>query len=281
MARKNDENEVREDVAEQGSRRRTSKLPDGQEIARRFELLLKKFPRGDGEPWRAVEIEEATGGEVTSAYLSALRKGKFKRPGLTQLSNIADIMGFPFELWRIEPEFWDEEINKRRVRGSLRDRMEVPEGTPELLRQVPTGAALAELVGDLFLNKQNPSTGEPYTEEEVAARSRKRLRADEIRTMRQGNQEEPPSELKLLALCDVFDVPPAYWYSGGEESTEVIDLHGLRERYEQGRVSIRHRQEDLTPAERNMLEILFAALDSSHPAGPDRGDPEEGRRKDG
>lgn len=78
-----------------------------RKMARIFGLLLERFVRGDGEPWRAVEIEAATGGEVTSSYVSALRKGKFKRPGIRQLELISEVMGFPFELWRVEPELWD------------------------------------------------------------------------------------------------------------------------------------------------------------------------------
>jgi transcriptional regulator with XRE-family HTH domain len=81
---------------------------EGNEAAAKFAELLLRFPREDGEPWRPVEIEAATGGRVTSSYVSALKKGKFKKPGIRQLELIAQAMGFPFELWLTEPELWDE-----------------------------------------------------------------------------------------------------------------------------------------------------------------------------
>lgn len=188
-------------------------LPPGSEVAKRFVLLLEKFPRGDGEPWRPVEIEEATGHQVSGSYVVALKKGKFKRPGLKQLSLIADVVGFPFEPWRTEPEFWDEELKKHKVRGSLRGPLSFPEGTAVPLRRVPAGENLGRLVDDLFRNGKNPATGEPYTEEEVAARSRGRLSANEVRQMRRGEREEPPPELKLVAFSDVFDAPLSHWWS--------------------------------------------------------------------
>lgn len=91
----------------QGTPTVVDELPLGDEIARRFELLLDRFRRADGEPWRAVEIEAATGRRVTSSYTSALRKGKFQSPGIPHLRCIAETMGFPFDLWYVEPEEWD------------------------------------------------------------------------------------------------------------------------------------------------------------------------------
>lgn len=91
----------------QGTLAVADELPPGEEIARRFELLLDRFRRADGEPWRAVEIEAATGRRVTSSYASALRKGKFQSPGIPRLRCIAETMGFPFELWYVDPEEWD------------------------------------------------------------------------------------------------------------------------------------------------------------------------------
>ena len=82
-------------------------LPSGEEIAWRFNFLLDRFPRADGEPWRGAEIEAASGRRVTSAYISALRKGKFQSPGIAHLRSISETMGFPFELWYVDPGEWD------------------------------------------------------------------------------------------------------------------------------------------------------------------------------
>ena len=83
-------------------------LPGRTEMARRFGLLLERFPRADGDPWRGREMEEATDGEITTSYFSALRAGKFCRPGAHHLDLIADAMGFPPVLFRLDPVLWDE-----------------------------------------------------------------------------------------------------------------------------------------------------------------------------
>ena len=181
-------------------------LPEGSEVARRFNLLLEKFPRADGEPWTGVEVEEATSHMVTGSYFSALKVGKLKRPGIRYLGLIADVMGFPFELWRIEPELWDEYLLENPARGGFRSprpRQPVP--------RVPAGEELARLVNALFERKP-ARTGEPYAEEEVARRSRDRVSVGEIRLMRSGGQIGPPPEIKLLGISDVFGEPPWYWY---------------------------------------------------------------------
>lgn len=193
-------------------------LPSGKEVEGRVDLLLRTFPRADGEPWRPVEIEEATGHQVTSSYVSALKAGKFKRPGLKQLSLIADVVGFPFELWRVEPEMWDEELKKHKERGGFRA---PPRGQP--VPRVPCGDELAGLVEYLFEGRPDPVTGEPYTADGVAMRSRGRLSAEEVRLFRTGEQLGPPPEIKLLALADVFDVAASYWYAPQDSTagTEV------------------------------------------------------------
>ena len=201
MARRND--------AVQGGAGITDGLPSGKEVGGRVDLLLHRFVRADGEPWRPVEIEEATGGQVTSSYVSALTRGKFRRPGIKQLSLIADVMGFPFELWRMEPELWDEELKKHKTRGGFR----APSRGGQPVPRVPCGDELAGLVDALFAHQPDPATGEPYTEEGVAMRSRGRLSAEEVRLFRAGEQLGPPPEIKLLALADVFDVAASYWYA--------------------------------------------------------------------
>ena len=182
-------------------------LPGGSEAGRKFNLLLESFLRADGEPWTGSEIEEATGHEVTGSYVSALKAGKFKRPGIKYLGLIADVVGFPFELWRLEPEFWDEYLEAHPPRGSIRS-LPPSQSVP----RVPCGQVLASLVGRLFAKGRNPATGEPYTEEGVARRSRGRLTAEEVRRMRSGEQVGPPPEIKLIALADAFGVPPRYWH---------------------------------------------------------------------
>lgn len=113
-------------------------LPSGNEVARRIGLLLRRFPRGDGEPWRPSEIEVATDYGVSSSYFSALKTGKFKRPGIKQLSLIADAMGFPFKLWLTDPEDWDGVPDSR-----------PPEPLTEILELAPRERAVLRAVRQL------------------------------------------------------------------------------------------------------------------------------------
>lgn len=87
----------------------------------KYRLLLARFPRADGDQWRAVEICEATGGLVSQAYASALAKGRpKKRADREKLGYIADVMGFPLRLWDLEPEEWDDYLQENPARGSIR-----------------------------------------------------------------------------------------------------------------------------------------------------------------
>ena len=180
-------------------------VPGGPEVARRFRLLLDMFPRADGERWRGAEVEEASGGVVTGSYFSALIKGKFQRPGLIQLSALADVIGFPFELWRLPTELWEEYLEQNPARGSFRT---VAPGRP--VPRVPQGAELAALVEELFARG-------PYTEKEVAIRSHGRLTVGQIEQMRSGEQTEAPPELQLITLSHIFGVPYTYWYGRGSK----------------------------------------------------------------
>lgn len=236
-------------------------IPPGEESARKFQLLLERFPRADGEPWRAVEIEAATNKRVSSSYISALRRGHLNRPGIEKLSLIADVLGVPFELWRLEPELWDEEIEKHRGRGLRGVPERVPWGTP----RIPVGEELQRRVEALFESKRKDD-GEPYSEEEIAARSRGLITVEEISRMRRGEQARPPAEITLVGLSNAFDIPFRYWHAGDEPSLEY-DTEALERMLHEGYV-IRHRQEEFSPAERNMLEMLFAALESRRAANP-------------
>ena len=180
-------------------------VPGGPEVAQRFSLLLDMFPRADGERWRGAEVEAASGGAVTGSYFSALIKGKFQRPGLVQLSALSDVIGFPFELWRLPKELWGEYLEQNPARGSFRT---AAPGRP--VPRVPCGAELANLVEKLFAEGS-------YTEKEAVLRGRGRLTVEQLERMRSGEQVEAPSELQLITLSHIFGVPYTYWYGQDSE----------------------------------------------------------------
>lgn len=254
--------------------------PKGDSIAHKLDLLLKKFPRADGEPWRGVEIEEATGGEVSSAYFSGLRKGKWKQPGMKQLSLIADVMGFPFELWRTDPEHWDDLLKtQRRTTGyrSPAGSMVAAHytGAPDqatrleeyVVPRIPYGQELAALLNMLFESKPDPATGASYTDQRVAELSRDRITAQEIAAMRDASYDSPPPEIKLIALSEVFEVSPSYWYAGDEDQA-VLDLDVLEQMLRDDRVLVRRKSNDLSSSKRELVAMLLKNLDTD--AGVDK-----------
>lgn len=89
--------------------------------AEKFERLLELFPHPQRmnaptpqqRAWKMSEIERATGGEVSSSWLSAFRRRKTKKPGMRMLDLIAQAMDFPFELWLSEPEEWGRILRGR------------------------------------------------------------------------------------------------------------------------------------------------------------------------
>jgi transcriptional regulator with XRE-family HTH domain len=67
--------------------------------AQKFERFLETYRRPDGRKWSGKDLREATGGVVSSSYVTHLRKGRIENPGYEKLKAIAEAMGFPPELW--------------------------------------------------------------------------------------------------------------------------------------------------------------------------------------
>lgn len=68
-------------------------------VSEKFRRLLALYRRPDGSEWGGQDLESATGGAVTRSYVSNLKKGRIKSPGLDKLEAIAGAIGFPPELW--------------------------------------------------------------------------------------------------------------------------------------------------------------------------------------
>jgi transcriptional regulator with XRE-family HTH domain len=226
----------------------------GAKYARKLALLQKRFPHPEGRPWRGSEMEERTRGFVSQSYFSQLGKGKYKRPGLEPLAAIADVMGFPFELWRAEPEQWPRILRERE-----------PEG-----RRVARGTALAEKFEILSEAVPNPRTNEPFTDEEIVERSGGRLTDEDLTKVRAGRAGELTYD-KILALSDVFDVSFDYWFedAGGEKpllDPEIIEALKSEENH-----LLLHRTRGLSKAHRNMLLLLAEQLDALEKTGEENG----------
>lgn len=80
---------------------------------RRFELLLDRFRRPDGYRWSNAELAQASGGTLSPQYLGQLAKGKYRRPGTDRLSAIAEVVGFPVELWFLPTSGWSSALREQ------------------------------------------------------------------------------------------------------------------------------------------------------------------------
>lgn len=188
---------------------------DGREYARKFELLLDLFPFPDGADsprttqrrWKASELEVATHRQLSASYLSALRKGKIGQPGREHLRLIALVLGFPEELWYLDPEEWQEELRGHERAGLRAEEFAGGEYLGELL-----GRRMGE-PGRLTANTRvDTRTGRPLNTSyaEVASRSGGRLTEEEVLRIRKGGIDRP-TLTQILGLSAAFGVPVSEW----------------------------------------------------------------------
>lgn len=64
-----------------------------------FERFRFRYRREDGSKWTGAAIERATGGRVSTHYVSELRRGKIREPSYTRIYAISRAMGIPVEDW--------------------------------------------------------------------------------------------------------------------------------------------------------------------------------------
>lgn len=161
----------------------------------RFIELLDLYRKPDGTRWTMTELEQSTGGFLKGSYLTNLKAGRIRQPGLDRLRAIASVMGFPVELWLQRPD--PSEITAAEsARG-----------------QTLGPGALAKNLNLLFEVLTNERTGKPYTEAEVAAASEGELTEQDVRAIREG-QIDDLRGAQYLALSKVFGIDINYWYQG-------------------------------------------------------------------
>ena len=155
-------------------------------IAQKFEHLLETYRHPDGSKWTGVALVRATGGAVHRSYITNLRKGRIESPGYEKLAAIAKAMGFP-------PELWFEEA----LGG-------------EMLAGTGEGAhGIAGRLEHLFEAVRSPTTGEPYTNADVARMTLGDLSEEEVESIRTGSIADPTVS-QVVALAGVFGVESSY-----------------------------------------------------------------------
>lgn len=207
------------------------------DYAHQADLLFQRFLR-HGQHWRARKLERDTEREVSASYVSALLKGKIRRPKDEILGKIADAMEFPSSLWQLHPEEWETELEwvSRKALQSRRDagipvsrtagdleKHEVQELLPEALG----GREFADLLNYLFERAINERTGERYTEQQIAIRSDNVLVPDEVRVMRGGDSLRV-GKGKLTVLCEAFEVSPEYWNNMSRKEARAAGIDRIK-----------------------------------------------------
>jgi transcriptional regulator with XRE-family HTH domain len=172
-------------------------------VAQRFERLLDTYRRPDGQRWGGAELEKATGGIVSRSYVTNLRKGRMENPGFEKMRAIAKAMGFPPQVW------FEEDLGSEG-------------GSPPQ----PEGRGIPGRVEHLFKVVKNPTTGESYSNAQVARMSAGEINEEEVEGIRTGKITDP-SVGRVAALAAVFGVPPSYLLDRDTES-EVLDEEALK-----------------------------------------------------
>lgn len=168
----------------------TVSAKQGSSFSDRFEQLLDRYRKPDGSKWTGAEIARETRGTVTASYITSLRKGRIRKPGLDKLRAIARVMGFSWHEW-----------------------LEESDETQSLLPSEERGSTnFSDLLNRVFAEMPNYRTGKPFTQAEVANLSGGELSGQAIKAMREGKLKNP-TMAQLQALSDVFGISPAYWFS--------------------------------------------------------------------
>jgi transcriptional regulator with XRE-family HTH domain len=217
----------------------------GQEYARKLELLLALFPRPDGRAWRGSDVEAETNGEVTQSYFSQLKKGRWQRPGLEPLAEIANVMNFPFDLWRTDPERWPAILN-RQANGDWFL------GTSEDIAAKFKGVSRSVTKPD----------GSPYSDEEIALSSGGRISVEEVDAIRHARARQVTYD-QILVLSDVFQVDFDYWKKPGGNDAPIFDDELLQLLEDADNQLLMQRTRNLSKAHKDMLLILAEQMERS------------------
>ena len=208
--------------------------------AEMFRTLLEAYPLEDGTKWTGPKMERATGGLVNSAYFSNLLGGRINQPGLDKLKAIAEVMGFPAQLWLEDPETWGVS------------------GPEESIRFTSTSVSLAELLNYLFDSITDEQTGETFTSADIAHRTSGKITDSQVQQMRDGHLESPKIET-VLALSEAFGVDFSYWFrrSNGKP---LVDDHVIQALQNEDSRLILARSSELSKDQKDMLLVLMEQL---------------------
>lgn len=186
----------------------------------KFRLMLQLIPHPDGGYWTGTKMRDATNNVVGPSYFTNLRTGIIDIPRADKIEAIAHAMDFPVELWFKDLSWW-ESLHARWQNGEfIGAELQPRSGTTDNQTRMTT------LVNQLFEDRPNKQTGEPFTEEEVAQRSGGDLSVSDVAALRSGELTDP-TWVQLLALSNVFGVGLSY-FSGSDAPLLPSGLDALQ-----------------------------------------------------
>lgn len=169
---------------------------NGTDWGRKFRYFQETYRKPDGRKWTNMDIERATNGFVRGNYITNLKNGRIHQPGLDRLRAIAQVMGFPEELWLRK----DRELPTTMQEGGANE----------------GGPTLADRLNALFNVTINQDTGKPFTNRELADLTYGRIDEETLAAARDGRVTDLQGG-QYIALSNVFGVDVSYWYVQPDE----------------------------------------------------------------
>lgn len=176
---------------------------------KKFRIMLAVIAAPDGGEWGPSKMSRATSGAIGTSYYNALRDGHVQMPKANKMQAVAAAMGFPPQLWFKDLQWWQHTYNRWETGDDLSTLLAQGE------EQTSAQARISRLLNTLIQLKPRQDSGEPLSDTEIASLSGGVLDSERVASLRNGSFTVAEKD-ELAALCDVFDVSPAYW---NEEST--------------------------------------------------------------
>lgn len=191
------------------------------DFGEKFLYFQDRYRKPDGRKFKLKDIERATGGYVTGAYITQLKQGRYENPGYDKLRAIAEVMGFPPELW-YQPQAQLDNV----------------------------GATLPEKLDFLIGTQPELENGDNSAEEEISRLSFGKISAERLYAARNGELDQLEAS-EYFALSGLFGVDISFWYQS-EPALDNLDsetIVSLRDQEAQGVLNKFHqieREEDRT-----------------------------------
>lgn len=206
---------------------------NGLDLGKRFLWLQERYRKPDGSKWTNADIERATDGFVRGNYLTNLIHGRIHQPGTDRLQAIAQVMGFPPELW------FRKEPSQDLIGG-------------------PPAPTLAGKLNALFDKVPNQATGRPFTAAQASRLTYGKVSEELLEAARVGRVEDL-SGAQYVALSNVFGVDVSYWYTDPEELPPLEGDWLSAARTEKGR-AVLNKFHNRSEEEKDMILFLLDRL---------------------